>query len=368
LGIVVPVKDVIAILKRLSIKTLAKAEKSLTLEIPTFRQDIVLPENLIEEVGRVYGYDKIKPVFPYRNFEPVRRNDDVFWQNRTKDILKKLGYAEVYNYSFVSAKDVADFDLDARKVKNPVSEDFEYLRTSLLPQLLKNTKENLKTYKNFKIFEINRVFLKQKNKTLENRYLSAVAVAGSNSFQELFLRCRGEINLMLEKLGIMKIRYEKGAEGKIWHSPNAMSIIVNDKKLGTFGQISFDILDKMGINEKVFALDLDFEKLQSFCSEEKRFETISFHPSATRDISGLVAKDVNIEEVIEKIKQTEKLIRAAEAFDVYQGKGVPEGYKSVSFHIVFQSEEKTLDTKTIDNMQKQILNNLINSFNWEERK
>jgi len=105
LGIEIKSTEVVSILKRLSIKIIKKNEGAITVEVPTYRQDILLPENLIEEIGRVYGYEKIKPELPCGHLSPVSKNKDIYWQNKTKDILKELGYTEVYNYSFIGDKE-----------------------------------------------------------------------------------------------------------------------------------------------------------------------------------------------------------------------------------------------------------------------
>ena len=122
------------------------------------------------------------------------------------------------------------------------------------------------------------------------------------------------------------------------------------------------------MNEKIFGFKIDFEKLQPLCSEEKTFETISFHPTATRDISGLVSEQIKIDDLIQNIKEVNpELIKSVDAFDVYQGENIPEKQKSISFHIVYQSDEKTLDTQTIDELQTQILKKLAQRFAWQIR-
>lgn len=372
LGIEIKSTEIVSILKRLGIKASQITANSLVAEIPTFRQDIVIPESLIEEIGRVYGYEKIPPVLPCDFLKPVERNNDIFWQDKVKNIMEEISYTEVYNYSFVSEETLRFCGISpnaARKIKNPVSADFEYLRPDLIPQLLNNAKENLKTFRDFKIFELSKIFIPAKNKTNEARMFAGVILNSADTPQTIFSNLRGEINLILNRLGIDKINYEPGAEGHIWNKQNTVSCFVRGKKIGTLGQISSDILENYNIREKVFSFKIDFDKLQPLCTEEKYFENISFHPAATRDISGLVSEEVKIEKIIQTIKSIDiQLVKSAEAFDIYQGKNVPEKQKSASFHIIYQSDEKTLDTKTIDELQSKVLKKLIETFNWQERK
>ena len=133
-------------------------------------------------------------------------------------------------------------------------------------------------------------------------------------------------------------------------------------------QISDYILDQINIKEKLFGFNINFEKVQQFCTKEKIFIPISFHPPARRDISGLVSKDIQLEKIVQAILSVDKqFIKSAEIYDVYQGKNVPENQKSVSIHIVYQSNEKTLDSKSIDRLQNEVLSKLIKSFNWQPR-
>jgi len=147
-----------------------------------------------------------------------------------------------------------------------------------------------------------------------------------------------------------------------------LAIFVKGKKIGSFGQVSDYILDQINIKEKLFGFNINFEKVQQFCTKEKIFIPISFHPPARRDISGLISKDTQLEKIVQAILSVDKqFIKSAEIYDVYQGKNVPENQKSVSIHIVYQSNEKTLDSKSIDRLQNEVLSKLIKSFNWQPR-
>ncbi|KUK66083.1 MAG: pheT, partial [Parcubacteria bacterium 34_609] len=149
LGIDIPQKEVERILKSLGFVV----KENMVVEVPTYRQDITIPENITEEVGRIYGYDKIPLTLPHFS-EPAKMNDDIFWQNKTKDIMKELGYSEVYGYSFIGDQEKEDFNLTVREINNPVSSYYKYLRPTIIPQLINFTKENLKYFDKVKIFEL----------------------------------------------------------------------------------------------------------------------------------------------------------------------------------------------------------------------
>ncbi|MDD5569343.1 MAG: phenylalanine--tRNA ligase subunit beta [Candidatus Pacebacteria bacterium] len=368
IGIDIPAGELVSIFGRLGIKILAKTKEALTLQIPAYRQDITIPENLIEEAGRIYGYEKISHELPIGYLAPVARNIDLFWQNYARDIFKSVDYLETYNYSFVSDLEKDIFSADLRRIENPVNSDFKYLRNSLLPLLLKNLKENLKSFKKVKLLETGKIFLPEKSKTKEERSLAGVFFDGSIDAEQTFLRLRGEMIYMLEKCGIKEFGYGK-SRGKAWHKDNALMIEIKNSQIGCFGEINPDILASLKINERVFGFEINFDVLQKFCSEKEEFEPISFHPQATRDISGFISAGTSVEKITNAIKSAGgKLVKTADPFDVYAGKGVPEGKQSVSFHIIYQSSEKTLDGETIDALQKKVLTRLADEFGWEERK
>jgi len=354
LGIVIPQSETISILNRLGIKTLSKTNKAVLLEIPTFRQDLLIPENIVEEVGRIYGYEKIPSILPGIKEYPVERNNLDFFINKSKDVLKELDFTEVYNYSFLGDKEKEKYKLKAEEIKNPVSSFAKYLRPSLIPLLVKNIEENLKWFESVKIFELGKVFWGQDRKISEKMMLSGGI---SSKKENSFLRLKGEIIFLLEQLGIKKIAFEKGTNDYTFS--DSLDVLINGEKAGRIGQTAFN----------VFCFELDFDVLMKHVGEEKEYEKISYHPPAARDISGTVKEEVSLEDLKERIKQGGRgLIKGLEVFDVYQGPGIGKGKKSVSFHIIFQSEEKTLDAETIDKTQKEIIKILSEQLGWEERK
>ena len=351
-------------------KVLRAAGSYILVEIPTFRQDILLQEDLIEEIGRTYGFQKIKPILPLAFLIPSKRNEDIFWQDFTKDILKEAGFSEVYNYSFLGEKEkrIFGFKKELEELKNPVSIELEYLRPSLIPILLRNVAENLKYFKEIKIFELGKVFLKSKI-TKEKRMLTGVMAACS------FYEAKGIIDSFLNKLGISNIWYDEYEpsyeEGKwpIWHPKKCAEIKVGLNELGFLGEISPRILLELKILQKVIAFDFDFEKLQKECSEEHEYQPISRYPAAVRDVAVLVPGFTKVEEVLNRINSAGgKLIRDVDLFDFYEGKEVPQGKRNLAFHIIFQAEDRTLTTREIDEIQQKIIKNLEEDPEWKVRR
>jgi len=369
LGIKIPHQEIITILKSLGFKIKNFKLKIVEVEVPTFRLDISIPEDLIEEIGRIHGYQEIPARFPLAVLIPPKRNLDIFWENLSKDILKEAGFSEVYNYSFISGKDGEIFKYskhDLMDVENPTSLDFQYLRPSLIPNLLKNIEKNFRNFSKIKIFELGKIFRQPKT---EKKALSGVMTG------EVFYETKGTIDLLLNKLGISNIWFDEyrptPEESKlaIWQSKKCAEIKVNHEEIGFLGEISPKILDDFKIATKVIAFDIDFEKLSKLTSEEHEYRPISRFPSAVRDIAVLVPREVRVAQVLNEIYDTGKgLVRDVDLFDIYEGGELPAGKKNLAFHIIYQAEDRTMTSEEIDGLQKKIISALEQNRTWQVRQ
>jgi phenylalanyl-tRNA synthetase beta chain len=379
LGAKIPLNKIKSILKRLNFSVtpqlLNSSTPQLLVEIPTFRLDIKIPEDLIEEIGRIYGYEEIKPIFPTAALVPPERNLDIFWQNFTKDVLKEAGFTEVYNYSFIGKKQADIFAWPKQELielENPTSENYKYLRPSLIPNLLKNVKENLKNFKEIKIFELGKIFKKtSKNEILEKRALTALIFSEGDS-SNLFFELKGVCTLLFEKMGISDFWFDfyqptpEESKISIWFLPKSAEIKIGHEEIGFMGEISPKITEKLKIG-KVVVFDFDFEKLKELASEEQEYIPISRYPAAIRDVSVLVPQNTLVEEVQNIIEIAGgPLVTDVDLFDIYEGENIPIDKKSLSFHIIFQSPERTLKSKEIDALFRKIINALEKK--WEVRK
>ena len=369
LGIKISHQEIIAILKSLGFKIKHLRLKTIEVEVPTFRLDVSIPEDLIEEIGRIHGYQEIPAQFPVAALIPPKRNLDIFWENLSGGILKEAGFTEAYNYSFISEKDREIFRYSKRElmeVENPTSLDFQYLRPSLIPNLLKNIEKNFRDFAEIKIFELGKIFHHPKT---EKKVLSGV-MSG-----EVFYETKGTIDLLLNKLGVSNIWFDeyrpKPGENKlsIWQPKKCAEIKINHEKIGFLGEISPKILDSLKVAIKVSAFDIDFEKLSKLTSEEHEYRPISRFPSAVRDIAILVPREVKVAQVLNKIYDTgKKLVRDVDLFDIYEGGELPAGKKNLAFHIIYQAEDRTMTSEEIDGLQKKIISALEKNRTWQVRQ
>ncbi|MDD4531799.1 MAG: hypothetical protein PHH21_03820, partial [Candidatus Pacebacteria bacterium] len=355
IGIKIPRTEMVKILTRLGF--VVTGSSVLNVKVPTHRQDVVIPESLIEEIGRVSGYDKVPAVLP-PFAEPALANKEMYWQNKGKDIMKEAGFIEAYNYSFIGEEEKSVFGFESEELINPVSNYYKYLRPTAIPQMAKIIKDNSKFFRDIKVFELGKIFEGQK----EIMALSGV-VSGDD-----FVSVKGYLNNLFDKLGVEKFSYSLLSKNEMWNSKKTAEIKVNGKIIGRLGSLSSELIDVLMIEDAVF-FELNFDELQKYCSDKREYEQISYHPPALRDISGVVSEDLTVEEIMEAIENSSnELLKSVEVFDVYKGKGIASDKKSVSFHLIYQSDEKTLDSKTIDALVNDVLNKLKQTINWEERK
>jgi len=335
LGIVIPKNEIINILKRLDFQVKINNDQ-LEVTVPTRRIDVSIPEDLIEEIGRIYGFAKIPSQLPKATLIPAKKSEDLIYSNKVRDILANLGFSEAYNYSLVNKDELGLIEL-----LNPISQEQNYLRSSLIPLLIKNVKENKKYFERVRLFEIGQVFNLGQKQIKEEKKLAGILEPDD------FYRLKGVIDTLLNRLGISDIWYNDGPDGKA-------EIKVGNDLLGWLDKSAFEI---------------NFEKLVELATEERTYLPPSKYPAIVRDISLLVDQGTKVIEALNLIHAAGgPLIRDVDLFDMYQGDGVPGSKKNLAFHIIFQSNKRTLTDKEVNKLQDKIIKTLEQEGGWEVRR
>lgn len=355
LGVRISISEVKKILARLRFKIIS-SKNPLSVKVPTFRLDIFTQEDLIEEVGRIYGYDKISAVFPIASLIPSERNDNVFWADIVKDILKEIGFTEVYNYSFQKEE-------GGIEVENPQSQEYKYLRPSLIQNLLRNIEKNISSFSQIKIFELGNVFtLRQAQGERAEKTMLTGIVAGEDFYQ-----LKGIIDFLFDKLGIGDVWYDdyqatpEDSSTSLWHPKKSAEIKVGDIELGFFGELKND--------SKLVAFDIDFEKLKTLATEEYEYKPVSRYPATIRDLAVLAPPLTRVEEVLNVIETAGgSLVIDVDLFDIYQGDEISEGRKNLAFHIVYQAQDRTLTSIEVYKIHQNIIKALEENPEWQVRK
>ena len=377
LGLSVEPQEMVNILKRLDVQTkIVNKNKKIFIEAtpPTNRLDLQAQEDIAEEIARIMGYDKIPATVPSGILIPAVKEDNLIYEDKIKDILVGAGWSEAQNYSFISDADIKAFEINNQvEIKNPFSQDQKYLRPTLIVNLLKNVKENLKYFDSVRLFEIGHVFAMVGGKPAElyNKIAAVVSNKNIKKQSEGVFELKGLAHVLFEKLGIDDIWFDDAiSEGSAWlkfvHPLRRAQIKSGRDQIGWVGEIKPKILSALEINEPVSVFELDFPALEELASEEREYVPPSKYPAIIRDLAIVVEETTKIETVLNVIETAGgPLLQDTDLFDIYDG--LPGGKKSLAFRLVYQSEERNLTDKEINHLQEKIIK-AIEEKGWEVRK
>lgn len=345
---------------------------NLIVEVPTYRPDIELEVDLIEEIARLYGYANIPATLPVGNTTQGGLNDYQKFKEKATSILARNMH-EVINYSFISPtmfdKLLLANDSELRQVveiANPLSEEQSVMRTLLLPGLLENISRNLsRKIENLSFFEIGAVFTPVKQGLPEERLKVAAVVSGTSEGNWLkhkitmdFFYLKGILENFLKELGLVNIEFVASQKPGYHPGRNAL-VLCNGVEIGVIGEIHPLVLEKFDIKESVSAFELELDEMYKLATTRVMTESITKYPAVVRDIAILVAKDTTASQIVKTIKKYgTEILREVVVFDVYTGEQVPEGYKSMAFKLKLQPTEKTLTENEINEIIQSILDGL----------
>ncbi|MDP2664620.1 MAG: phenylalanine--tRNA ligase subunit beta [bacterium] len=377
LGADIPAKDMVSILSRLGFKVAGPR-----VLVPTWRQDVAIVEDLVEEVGRIYGFHTILAKFPQAHVVPPEENQEQFWLEKVKDTLKEVGLTELYNYSFIGEKDISSLLYSVQdqgkliELQNPMSEDFKFLRVNLLDNLLKNIAFNEKAFqgKDMKLFEVGKVFEKTQ-KGFDERTMIGVVLSPTIKSRDAFFEAKGVVDLLFARLGITDSWYDEfqavpdRGRSNLWQKGKSAEIKVGQKEIGFLGEISSAVLANKGIERQVVAFEIDAQALLIHALEEREYRPPSRFPPALRDIALFVPREIKVEDVLNVMERAGgSLVADIDLFDMYEGEELQNSKKSLAFHIVYQAEDKTLRNEEVDTLHTKIIKALEENPEWEVRK
>lgn len=336
--------------------------------IPTFRLDLKTQEDLIEEVGRIYGYEKVKSQAPKVNLEAAEINTQRLFERKANNILAGIGFSEVYNYSFYGERDAELARLEAAKhlkLENPLNPEQALLRTSLVPGILKNVYENLKNFKDFRIFESGRTYEKSVKALPNEKRMLLGAVVLENQEAGVFYEAKGCADAMLKNLGVESYSFEaKSAANDLWHAGRSAEIKMDQKTIGRVGEINPQVLADFGIQKRIACFEFDLETLQKNATLVKIYKAVSKYPVITRDISMMAQNKIKVDDILKNIqKNGGALVQDVELFDIFQ----KENKNSFAFHIKFGAD-RTLESQEVDTLMQKIISALEKDLGVEIRK
>jgi phenylalanyl-tRNA synthetase beta chain len=339
---------------------------SYVVRVPYWRTDIVIPDDVAEELARIYGYNRLpstslRGVIPPVEPQPLRQ-----LRERVRDLLAVAELQEVITYPLtdletlgqtLSPQDLAR--TPPLRVANPMSRDLEYLRTTLRSSLLQAVARNLRHRRRVALFEVGRVYLYQPADLPQEREMASGAVAGrrpdrwgdpqGEPFD--FYDAKGYVEQALRGLGIEG--QFQDADEDAFLPGRAASIMVAGQQVGLVGQVHSKVAARFGIQEDVAFFELDVEALLPHVRPVRRYRAVPRYPSVERDLALVVEEDMASGRV-KAIIEGSSLVARASLFDVYRGPPVPQGKKSLAFSISYQSGDHTLTDAEVDKEQRHI--------------
>jgi len=333
---------------------------------PCWRNDINLAVDLIEEVARITGYDKIpatilsQPI-PRQNPDPI-----LALKEKVKRNLIGYGFQEIITYTLTSLEMLKKLPSQAEplRVANPMTADQEYLRPILRAGLLAIFSAN-RRHENgdIRIFELGKVFLPRPRDLPDEREMLCGILAGprvKKSWHDEaepvdFFETKGLVEGVLSQLGI-DARFEKHSDESL-HPNRQAAIVVAGNRLGVIGELHPKVLQAFDISESVYLFEMDIKALLPFTRGHKKFQPIPRFPAVLRDIALVVDSGITHQQILDIIKGF-PLVSQVTLFDVYSGEQIPPGKKSLAYRIAFQSSDHTLTDEEADKVQQQILSKL----------
>ncbi len=385
LGVEIPTDEIVRILTSLEFHVQPPVYQSTNLPIyrvtvPSHRLDVTRPIDLVEEVGRIWGYDRFPTTLLRDELPPQRANPRLEGTERVRDLLVGCGLDEVITYSLVPFPPPWGGTEGGKglRVLNPLSAERAHLRQTLLPSLLYTTRENLRFLDRLAVFEIGAVYLPVEGQTLPDEPLRLGMVMtgprearswleGQDSAPMGFYDLKGVVETLLAGLGL-EGTFEPG-DHPAFHPGRCSQVSVGDVVMGVMGELHPLVQEAFDLPaQAVGALEFDLEALLAQVSAMRTMQSIPRFPSVSQDLAVIVGEDLPAQKIQEAIAEAGgKLLSQVELFDLYRGEQIPPGKKSLAYSLTYQAEDRTLTDAEVAKVQERIVRRLAQELGAELR-
>lgn len=371
LGIDLPVREIIDYLERINceildpervpnISSTPESNLPISVKIPKFRGDLNIEQDLLEEIARLYGYDKLTPTLPERDLQAVIPNKGLQINRLIGEIMASEGFDEIYSYTFIGKQLLERLSLNSKdnvKLINPLSPELELLRTSLIPNLIDKALLNASNYDEFSIYEKGRVIFKDidPETKLNIQPENIAALSFSKEHKLLFYQIKTSLMSLAEGLNI-NLKFSKTIRGRfenlknIFHPGRSAGIYLNEEIIGVISELHPKIKMDLNIKGNIAYWELDLSAISKLATFSKEYSPISIYQKVKRDLSFFIPDNAIYSDIENSINSLNlEYLIGIEFKDMYK----EEGNKSITISLKFQSLEKTLtDTEINDQMDK----------------
>ncbi|WP_252213391.1 phenylalanine--tRNA ligase subunit beta [Clostridium sp. VAP41] len=337
---------------------------NLNVTAPTFRIDIAIKEDIAEEIARIHGYD----VIPATIFS-VATSREPKYRNRLLDdkvvmLATGSGLNQSISYSFVSPRvfDKINVPEDSElrnvvKIKNPLGEDYSVMRTTTIPSMMECLGRNYSRNNDYvRLFEMAKIYIKNEDETKipTERNILTIGMYGDCDYLDL----KGAVENIVEGLGIKNSKYERESENVSYHPGKTAKLVIGKNVVGTLGEVHLDVTENYGIDVPCFIAELNLDALYESADMDRKYKALPKFPAVTRDIALLVEDSILVQEIEECIRKAGgNLVEKVQLFDIYKGKQIPDGKKSIAYAIAYRAD-KTLTDKEVNKVHDKILRSL----------
>ena len=359
IGIDVSREEMVTILEKIGCQM-----KGDTIIVPSFRKDLEHKADIAEEIARFYGYDKI-PSTAIRGTAQGALTEYQKFERTVRETLLAQGCYEISTYSFISPKYYDKICLPAdsplRKsvvILNPLGEDTSVMRTIVIPSMMEILSKNYNNRNaSASLFELSNEYIPVEGQELpdENPVITIGQYGGSCDFFSL----KGIVENLLMVLGVSGVSVEAESNLPYYHPGRCAKILLQDRTLGTLGEIHPQVAENYGIDTRVYVARLDCRALFENRCQNKEYHPLPKFPATTRDLALLCDDSLPVQTIENAIRAgAGKLLERIDLFDVYKGKQIPEGKKSVAYNITMRSPDRTLTDEDVAQAMEKILNHL----------
>jgi phenylalanyl-tRNA synthetase beta chain len=384
LGVRIGAQQAEKLLRSLGLKTQRQPSRGrIKVVVPTRRADLTREADLIEELARLHGYQKIPSSLPLLRPSGGRSDHRLAWERRTRSFLAGEGLIEVVNLPFITEKlnrvfvGLWDGDPSPVAVLNPIAKESTEMRLSLIPGLIENLRANLaQNAESFGAYHLGKVFRLGHDGTTEERQCLSGVLYGPRACRGLrtgskssltFSDCKGLIEGILDVLHMGDTVTWSKEGGVCLHPGRAAALLCDEKKLGTVGQVHPDVSDELGV-PPFLLFELDFEELLQYAPRRITARSLPRFPSVERDFAIVVEREFPSQQIISWIKNRgEALIEYVEVFDQYLGSPIPTGKKSLAYKISYRADDRTLTDTEVNTLHQGLVDQIAKFFGGEVR-
>lgn len=378
LGIELAVEQVEQLLKPLGLELQSSGHDEWLVTVPSYRYDLTIEVDLLEEIARLYGYNKLPVSYPQARLAPhANRKEAYLDKYRLRDLLVDRGYQEAITYSFIDPKWFKLFtnNIEPLALANPISQDLSVMRQSLWPGLIKAAQYNLNRQQNrVRLFEIGLCFAGQLDSLKQSEHMAGLITGKRNpeswtNDNQLsdFYDIKADVEAILWQTGMFDQYCFKSAEHCALHPGQTALIEKQGEIVGYVGALHPELAKMLGIDQPIYLFELFIQKIKE--GMLPTFKELSRFPEVRRDLALVVDKAVTADELLSAIRQVAgEFLVSTQLFDVYQGKGMEPNQKSVAVGITWQHPEKTLNDDEINAFLQNIMSALERQCNATLRK